>query len=51
MKKRKKLCVACEIADKEVKATKECDGLSLCDRHYLIYTKQLDSIIHEKSTD
>jgi hypothetical protein len=49
--KRIKYCVPCEIEDKCVKATKEADGLPMCEKHYAIYIKQLDKIVHEKPTD
>jgi hypothetical protein len=50
MKKIKK-CLACEIAGKTKKATKEIDGMDLCTAHWIVYTGQLEPIVHEKPTD
>ena len=49
--KKKKCCLACEIVGKVTKATKEIDGMNLCDAHWVIYTGQLESIVHEKPTN
>jgi len=44
-------CVACDIENKKVKATKVVDNVPLCDTHSKIYSIELDPIIHEDKSN